>query len=142
MFRRAHLISLCQAREPSAYVPILKYIKFTLILLIYYYCNKNTSIKLKSVKLKYIFWSLTFRHRASCTLGQAFRYSPENAFYIFILPIFRSTRLCVTVCGIMHPRCCRPANGRQHHGCIIPQAVTHSLVLLKMGKIISRNMLS
>ena len=25
-----------------------------------------------------------------------------------ILPIFRSTRLCVTVCGIMHPRCCRP----------------------------------
>ena len=27
-------------------------------------------------------------------------------------------------------------------GCITPQAVTHSLVLLKMGKIISRNMLS
>ena len=25
-----------------------------------------------------------------------------------ILLIFRSTRLCVTVCGIMHPRCCRP----------------------------------
>ena len=35
-----------------------------------------------------------------------------------------------------------PANGRQHRGCIIPQAVTHSLVLLKMGKIIARNMLS
>ena len=35
-----------------------------------------------------------------------------------------------------------PASGRQHHRCIIPQAVTHSLVLLKMGKIISRNMLS
>ena len=28
-----------------------------------------------------------------------------------ILPIFRSTRLCVTVCGIMHPRCCRPTAG-------------------------------
>jgi hypothetical protein len=27
--------------------------------------------------------------------------------------------------------------GRQHRGCIIPQAVTHSLVFLKMGKIIS-----
>jgi hypothetical protein len=27
------------------------------------------------------------------------------------LPIFRSTRLCVTVCGIMHPRCCRPVAG-------------------------------
>ena len=26
---------------------------------------------------------LIFRHRASCILGQAFNYSPENAFYIF-----------------------------------------------------------
>ena len=34
------------------------------------------------------------------------------------------------------------AGGRQHRRCIIPQAVTYSLVLLKMGKIISRNMLS
>ena len=25
-----------------------------------------------------------------------------------ILPMYRSTRLCVTDCGIMHPRCCRP----------------------------------
>ena len=25
---------------------------------------------------------LTFRHRASCILGQAFHCSPENAFYI------------------------------------------------------------
>ena len=28
-----------------------------------------------------------------------------------ILLIFRSTRLCVTVCGIMHRRCCRPPVG-------------------------------
>ena len=35
-----------------------------------------------------------------------------------------------------------PVGGRQDRGCIIPQAVTHSLVLLKKGKIISRNMLS
>ena len=34
------------------------------------------------------------------------------------------------------------ATCRQHRGCVIPQAVTQSLVLLKMGKIISRNMLS
>jgi hypothetical protein len=33
------------------------------------------------------------------------------------------------------------APGRQHRGCIIPQAVTHSLVLLNMGKITARNML-
>ena len=30
-------------------------------------------------------------------------------FLEIILPIFRSTRLCVTVCGIMHRRCCRPS---------------------------------
>ena len=36
-----------------------------------------------------------------------------------------------------------PAAGRRHRGCItsIPQAVTHSLVLLKMGKIIARNII-
>jgi len=35
-----------------------------------------------------------------------------------------------------------PAGGRQHRGCFLPQAVTHSLVLLKMGEIIARNTLS
>ena len=32
--------------------------------------------------------------------------------------------------------------GRQHPGYIIPQAVTHSLMLLKMGEFDARNMLS
>ena len=36
---------------------------------------------------KWINW-LTFRHRASCILGQAFHYSPENAFYIFNQQIY------------------------------------------------------
>ena len=31
---------------------------------------------------------LTFRHRASCILGQTFHYSPENAFYIFNQQIY------------------------------------------------------
>ena len=31
---------------------------------------------------------LTFRHRASCILGQAFHYSPEKAFYIFNQQIY------------------------------------------------------
>ena len=31
-----------------------------------------------------------------------------------ILPIFRSTRLCVTACGIMHARCCRPQATPSH----------------------------
>ena len=31
---------------------------------------------------------LTFMHRASCILGQAFRYSPENAFYVFNQQIY------------------------------------------------------
>jgi len=34
------------------------------------------------------------------------------------------------------------ASGRQHRGCTIPQAVIHSLVFLKMSKIIARNMLN
>ena len=31
---------------------------------------------------------LTFRNRAFCILGQAFHYSPENAFYIFSQQIY------------------------------------------------------
>ena len=40
-----------------------------------------------------------------------------------ILPIFRSTRVCVTVCGIMQPRCCRPPAGNivQHWGTAVTQ---------------------
>ena len=34
------------------------------------------------------FFVLTFRHRASCILGQAFHCSPENAFYIFNQQIY------------------------------------------------------
>ena len=33
-------------------------------------------------------FSLTFRHRVPCILGQAFRYSPENACYIFNQQIY------------------------------------------------------
>ena len=33
-------------------------------------------------------------------------------FRAIILPIFRSTRMCVTACGLMHPRCCRPPAGK------------------------------
>ena len=34
------------------------------------------------------FFPLIFRHRVSCILGQAFHYSPENAFYIFNQQIY------------------------------------------------------
>ena len=44
-----------------------------------------------------------------------------NMFQAIILPIFRSTRLCVTACGIMHPRCCRSVAGN------IVGAVYHKL---------------
>ena len=33
-------------------------------------------------------WGLTFRYRASCIQGQAFRYYPENAFYVFNQQIY------------------------------------------------------
>ena len=36
-------------------------------------------------------------------------------FRAIILPVFRNTRLCVTACGIMHPRCCRPVAQRATH---------------------------
>ena len=35
-----------------------------------------------------VIYQLNFRRRASCLLGQAFRYSPENAFYIFNQQIY------------------------------------------------------
>ena len=43
-------------------------------------------------------------------------------FRAVILLIFRSTRLCVTACRIMH----QPAGGWQHPGFIMPQTVTQS----------------
>ena len=36
-------------------------------------------------------------------------------FRAIILTIFKSSRLCVTACGIMHPRCCRPATSWVHY---------------------------
>jgi len=45
-------------------------------------------------------------------------------FRTVILPVFRSTGLCVTTCGIMHSRRCRPATGQQHRGCIVTHTVT------------------
>ena len=38
-----------------------------------------------------------------------------NMFRKIILPIFKNTRPCVTVCGIMHPRRCRPATSWVHY---------------------------
>jgi len=69
-------------------------------------------------------------------------------FRAIISPIFRNTRLCVTASGIMPAGNLEAkffrfqATGRQYHGCIVPQAVKHCLVLLKMGEIIARKMLS
>jgi len=40
---------------------------------------------------------LTFRHRASCILGQAFHYSPVNAFYIFNQKYISLSDICLTV---------------------------------------------
>jgi hypothetical protein len=43
-------------------------------------------------------------------------------------------RACVRACVQYAVGSMSPAGGRQHRRCIIPQAVTHSLVLLKMGE--------
>jgi len=62
-------------------------------------------------------------------------------FQAIILPIFSST---MTVCYNLwyNAPTMLPATGQEHRGSTVPQAVTHSLVLLKMDKIIPRNMLS
>ena len=47
--------------------------------------HQGTSLMSSNLKhywlLVFVLVCLTFRHRASCILGQAFQYSPENAFY-------------------------------------------------------------
>ena len=47
-----------------------------------YQCRNITEISMFDVFL------LNFRHRASCIQGQAFRYSPAKAFYIFNQQIY------------------------------------------------------
>ena len=48
----------------------------------------NFEIKNRILPAGYTTGDLTFRHRASSILGQAFPYSPENAFYIFNQQIY------------------------------------------------------
>jgi hypothetical protein len=52
----------------------------------------------------------------------------ETACVLFVV----QTAVCTT--NSKHPRCCRPPVGNIDY----PQDVTHSLVLLKMGKIITQ----
>ena len=63
-------VSFARTQEPVTYVCLQPY---------------TTSPRLHIVLLTSI---LTFKHRASCILGQAVRYSPENAFYIFNQQIY------------------------------------------------------
>ena len=48
------------------------------------YWRKTWALARETVEIR----ALTFRHRASCILGQAFHCSPENAFYIFNQQIY------------------------------------------------------
>ena len=54
-------------------------------------------------------------------------------FRAIILPIFRSTRLCVNSLWYNEPTML-PASGRQHRGCIIPQAVNTQSSALEDGR--------
>ena len=53
--------------------------------------------------------------------------SQLNMFRKIILPIFRNTRLCVNSLWYNAPTMLQ-AGGRQHRGCVKPQAVTQSSV--------------
>ena len=50
--------------------------------------SSSSNLEYPCVSLRSSSSCLNFRHRASCILGQAFRYSPENAFYIFNQQIY------------------------------------------------------
>ena len=50
------------------------------------YCSVRQWTRIFDVQL--VVPQLTFRHRASCIFGQAFHYSPENAYYIFNQQIY------------------------------------------------------
>ena len=50
--------------------------------------ENRTTVLSKNIWTHKHSYLLTFRHRASCILGQAFHYTPENAFYIFNQQIY------------------------------------------------------
>ena len=52
--------------------------------------NTDLTYPSAAIRLRYVLLhaQLTFRHRASCILGQVFHYSPENAFYVFNQQIY------------------------------------------------------
>ena len=70
----------------SNYFPSVRLIRRPCLLFISARSVHISRLKYKSSS--YFVFLLTFRHRASCILGQAFRYSPENAFYIFNQQIY------------------------------------------------------
>jgi len=58
------------------------------------YCAVGTAFLYKADYIS----SLTFRHLASSILGQAFHYSPENDFYIYLINKYISlSDICLTV---------------------------------------------
>ena len=54
-----------------------------------------------------------------------------------ISPIFKSNRLCVTACSIMHPRCCRPVAWKRRNR--VPPLPGHRPATLWVHYTISRN---
>ena len=50
--------------------------------------SSTVTITYANISIHWFFFSLTFRHRASCIQEGAFCYFPENAFYIFNQQIY------------------------------------------------------
>ena len=80
-FLTEFLESTKQRTEHSSVPERLSKFIFTII-----FIENKTMHKLHAIRASVQF--LNFRHRASCILGQAFRYYPENAFYIFNQQIY------------------------------------------------------
>ena len=154
-FRSDHTCILLQLTYPAIYFVFTVFLVNKRILafclrlfgFLFYFVVHLATLSVSNPGVLYLVRGLVIFGKILYLCGQHGMQCTKWRIYIFIYIYL------IYTCLIVHhwyKWCCRPvawklrfqATGRQHRGCIIPQAVTHSLVLLKMGKIISRNMLS
>jgi len=97
-----------------------------------------------------LYWTLLYfniNSQLDATITNSIdNYNHLNMFRAIISPIFRSIRL-FSACGIMHWRCCllvtpHPCHKQAASLVYYTTSCKHNLVLLRMGEIIARNILS
>ena len=80
-----------QVRQPNPWRKMVMMMMMMMMMMTFKPSLVTGRTRRNTERLSWAEWletDLTFRHRASCILGQAFHYSPENAFYIFNQQIY------------------------------------------------------